>query len=77
MVDARTEELAGGVINGLDEGADVRAVIVRRSELCRLLPDEDPVLVRVAAYAMLHSGTASCADIATRELGPASLLELT
>ena len=45
--------------------------------LCRLLPEEDPVLVRVAAYAMLHSGTASCADIATRELGPASLLELT
>ena len=45
--------------------------------LCRLLPDEDPVLVRVAAYAMLHSGMASCADIATRELGPASLLELT
>lgn len=45
--------------------------------LCKLLPEEDPVLVRVAAYAMLHSGVASCADIATRELGPASLLELT
>jgi hypothetical protein len=44
--------------------------------LCSLLPEEDPVLVRVAAYSMLHSGAASCADIATRELGPASLLEL-
>lgn len=45
--------------------------------LCRLLPEEDPVLVRVAAYVMLHSGVVSCPDIATRELGPASLLELT
>ena len=45
--------------------------------LCRLLPEEDPVLVRVAAYAMLHSGVASCSDIGTRELGPASILELT
>jgi hypothetical protein len=45
--------------------------------LCTLLPEEDPVLVRVAVYAMLHSGVASCPDIATRDLGPASLVELT
>ena len=44
--------------------------------LCSLLPEVDPVLVRVAAYSMLHSGVVSCANIATRELGPASLLEL-
>jgi hypothetical protein len=44
--------------------------------LCKLLPEEDPVLVRVAAYAMLYTGAASFADIATRELGPASLFKL-
>ncbi len=45
--------------------------------LCSLLPEEDPVLVRVAAYALLHTGSASCADIAIKELGPSSLVELT
>ncbi|WP_146009926.1 hypothetical protein [Janthinobacterium sp. ROICE36] len=44
--------------------------------LCSLLPEVDPILVRVAAYSMLHSGVVSCTNIATRELGPASLLEL-
>lgn len=44
--------------------------------LCRLLPAEDPVLVRVAAYEMLHSGVACCADIETQQLGPMSILRL-
>ena len=44
--------------------------------LCSLMPHEDPVLVRVAAYSLLHSGFASCVDIAVMPLGPASLLEL-
>jgi hypothetical protein len=45
--------------------------------LCSLLPQEDPVLVRVAAYSLLHSGAATCIDIASNLLGPASRLELT
>lgn len=44
--------------------------------LCSLLPQEDPVLVRVAAYSLLHSGAATCTDIASNLLGPASRLEL-
>lgn len=44
--------------------------------LCNLLPEEDPVLVRVAAYSLLHSGLASCSDIAVMPLGPASTLGL-
>lgn len=44
--------------------------------LCNLLPQEDPVLVRVAAYSLLHSGLAFCSDIAVMPLGPASTLEL-
>ena len=45
--------------------------------LCNLMPQEDPVLVRVAAYSLVHSGLASCSDIAATPLGPATLLELT
>lgn len=44
--------------------------------ICNLLPQEDPVLVRVAAYSLLHSGAALCSDIANRPLGAASLVEL-
>jgi hypothetical protein len=44
--------------------------------ICNLLPQEDPVMVRVAAYSLLHSGAAVCADISHRPLGPASLVEL-
>lgn len=44
--------------------------------ICNLLPEEDPVLVRVAAYSLLHSGTALCPDISNAPLGPSSLVEL-
>lgn len=43
--------------------------------ICNLLPEEDPVLVRVAAYSLLHSGTALCADISNVPLGPSSLVQ--
>jgi hypothetical protein len=44
--------------------------------ICNLLPEEDPVLVRVAAYSLLHSGLALFPDISNVPLGPASLVEL-
>lgn len=45
--------------------------------ICNLLPQEDPVLVRVAVYSLLHTGTAFCSDLTDRPLGPTSLVELT
>nr|WP_315218584.1 hypothetical protein [uncultured Duganella sp.] len=44
--------------------------------ICNLLPEEDPVLVRVAAYSLLHTGSALCPDISEMPLGPASLVEM-
>lgn len=44
--------------------------------ICNLLPEEDPVLVRVAAYSLLHSGTALCPDISHLPLGPTSVVQL-
>jgi hypothetical protein len=42
--------------------------------LCQLLHDHDPVLVRSALYHLMHTGTAICTDIASRPIGPASIV---
>lgn len=43
--------------------------------LINRIPDEDPAIVRSAAYFLLHSGKLRCVDISTHPLGPASVLE--
>jgi hypothetical protein len=43
--------------------------------LTALFPAEDPVLVRTAAFALMHSGRARCSDIHAQRIGPASTLE--
>ena len=40
-----------------------------------LLPDVDPVLLRTAAFSLVHSGQIRCTNIAEQPLGPASILE--
>jgi len=45
------------------------------STLLGLFPEDDPVLLRTAAYALLHAGCLRCADIDQVPLGPATLVE--
>jgi hypothetical protein len=45
------------------------------STLPGLFPDDDPVLLRTAAYALIHNGSLRCADIDQTSLGPTTLLE--
>lgn len=43
--------------------------------LSGLFPDEDPALLRTAAFSLVHSGRLWCAEIDAQPLGPASILE--
>lgn len=43
--------------------------------LTGLFPDEDPALLRTAAFSLVHTGRLHCANIDTQPLGPASILE--
>lgn len=45
------------------------------STLPGLFPEDDPVLLRTAAYSLIHSGYLRCADIERTPLGPATLVE--
>ena len=45
------------------------------SALPGLFPDDDPVLLRTAAYSLIHNGNLRCSDIDQVPLGPATLLE--
>lgn len=45
------------------------------SILSQLFPDDDPVLLRTAAFCLIHTGHLRALDIANRPLGPPSLLE--
>lgn len=47
------------------------------STLPGLFPEEDPVLLRTAAFALIHTGSLRCSDIEQVPLGPATLLEAT
>jgi hypothetical protein len=47
------------------------------STLSGLFPDDDPVLLRTAAYSLIHNGNLRCSDIDQAPLGPATLLETT
>lgn len=55
----------------LDSMITVRSL----SELPTLFPEEDPVLLRTAAYSLLHSGMLRCKNIGSATLGSNSLLE--
>ncbi|MBR7745225.1 hypothetical protein [Undibacterium baiyunense] len=61
--------LLNSVLEVLEEPRPIIAV-------CNLFPLEDPVLVRVAVYSLLHSGKASCPDIKDSPLGPTSVVGL-
>lgn len=43
--------------------------------LADLFQDEDPALLRTAAFSLVHTGRLRCTDIDTEPLGPASILE--
>lgn len=43
--------------------------------LISFFPEEDPVLLRAAAFSLLHAGMLRCTDINTQPLGSASILE--
>lgn len=61
---------------GLCEQVRTRlAVPISLGGLVALFPAEDPVLVRTAAFALMHSGRARCLDIDQERIGPASALE--
>ncbi|WP_348698106.1 hypothetical protein [Duganella fentianensis] len=47
------------------------------SSLCGMFPDEDPVLLRAAAYQLLHNGKLRCSNLDQMPLGPASIMEPT
>ena len=46
------------------------------SAICNCIPFEDPVLVRVAIYFLLHSGVADCLGLKESPIGPSSIVEL-
>lgn len=45
------------------------------SSLSGMFPDEDPVLLRSAAYHLLHNGKLRCSNLDQLPLGPASIME--
>lgn len=58
---------------------DVREILSQPrsiSSICNCIPFEDPVLVRVAIYLLLHSGVANCMDLKESLIGPNSIVEL-
>lgn len=46
------------------------------SGLCALLHNHDPILVRSAAYSLMHAGDIRCSELALEPLGPTSVVEL-
>jgi len=45
------------------------------SSLSGMLPDEDPVLLRSAAYQLLHNGKLRCSNLDQFPIGPSSVME--
>jgi hypothetical protein len=45
------------------------------SALSGQFPDDDPVLLRTAAFSLLHAGTLRCRDIEELPIGPGSMVE--
>ncbi|MFZ6659085.1 hypothetical protein [Undibacterium sp. TJN19] len=63
-------ELADRVITSLKRGVSLQVLEQR-------LPEVDPILVRVAAFALLHRGRAICKSLNREILGPTTEIELT